>query len=113
MKLSGYSQNYRLQILKSSKGAYKNILIEDENGTKPLYRSRNWNKLERKKSKADKRINWFRSKKADGTNYNSVLFDEATPGGVLVKQLTKREAELNKDNPWRIKMVEQAGAELC
>ena len=42
MKKSGYSENYRLQIVKSAKEAYKKILIEDAEGSKPLYRSRNW-----------------------------------------------------------------------
>ena len=112
MKKSGYSENYRLQIVKSAKEAYKKILIEDEEGSKPLYRSRNWKKLERQKSKLDKKNNWFRNKNSDGQNYNSVLFVEATPGGELAKQLRKREAELNNKNEWRIKIVETGGVKI-
>ena len=54
LKKSGYSAKYRLQILKSAKEAYRRILAEDANGTKPLYRSRTWNKIGREKEKSQK-----------------------------------------------------------
>ena len=56
LKKSGYTAQYRLQILKSAKEAYKRILEEDEKGTKPLYRNCSWNKDEREKGKRMKKI---------------------------------------------------------
>ena len=110
LKKSGYSAKYRLQILKSAKEAYKRILEENEEGSKPLYRNRNWNKVEREKEKAMKKKKWY--KKDGGPRYNTVLFVETTPGGELAKKLKEREAELNKHNDWRIKIVEKCGRKM-
>ena len=74
MRKSGYSAIFRLQILKSAKEAYKKMLIEDKEGTKPLYRSRSWNREERNNLKRNKKKNWYKSKSSKGTEYNSVLF---------------------------------------
>ena len=77
---------------------------EDKKGTKPVYRSRNWNREERDKAKYAKKKNWYNK---DGTqSYNTVLFVETTPGGELAKKLRAREAEINKHNEWKIKIVE-------
>ena len=111
LKKSGYPEKYRLQILKSAKEAYKRILKEDLEGTKPLYRNRNWNREEREKEKTSKKKNWY--KKDNCTiQYNTVLFVETTPGGELARQLRLRETELNKNNDWRIKIVEKSGRKL-
>ena len=58
MKNSGHKQNYRIQILKSSLNAFEKILEEDKNGTKPLFRDRNWNKEKRLQQKENKKNNW-------------------------------------------------------
>ena len=68
---------------------------DDKNGTKPIYRNREWNSEERQKSK--KKLNWLNSEKSD-IQYNSVLFVTPTPGGVLAKELRKREEELNRNS---------------
>jgi hypothetical protein len=55
LKNSGYSQKYRMEIVKSAMKAFEIMLEEDKNCIKPLYRSRNWNSKERKQSKESKK----------------------------------------------------------
>ena len=89
---------------------FDKILKEDEEGTKPLYRTRNWNREKREKDKRLKKKKWYNK---DGSlKYNTVLFVETTPGGELVKRLRKREADRNKNNDWRMEIVEKVGKNL-
>ena len=83
---------------------------EDSEGSKPLYRSRNWNREERDKAKMTKKKNWYKNEK--GQNFNTVLFVETTPRGELATLLRKREAEINRNNDWRIKIVGKSGKKL-
>ena len=78
---------------------------------KPLYRSRDWKSEERKELKSKKRLNWWNSDKSK-VQYTSVLFVTPTPGGVLVKALTKREQEVNKKGHERIKFEEKGGLKV-
>ena len=112
MKNSGYSKNYRIQILDSAIKAFKKMLEEDKNGTKPLYRNRQWNRDERQQSKENKRNNWYQDSKNTETNYKSVLFVPPTPGSELLKELRNREEELNKNKKERIKIVEKGGEKI-
>ena len=66
MKNSGYSKNYRIQILDSATKAFDKMLEEDKNGTKPLYRNRTWNKDLRLKSKENKRNKWYKDSTKNG-----------------------------------------------
>ena len=40
------------------------------------------------------------------------MFVPPTPGGILVKDMKKREAEVNKDGNERIKFVEKGGIKI-
>jgi hypothetical protein len=88
------------------------MLVEDRNGTKPLFRSRSWNKEEREKRKKDRKVNWYKDAKNKEIDYKSVLFVPPTPGGQLAKEMRKREEELNKSNKERIKIVEMSGVNI-
>ena len=76
-----------------------------------MYKSRGWNAEERKRAKSTKKSNWWNTDKAD-IQYKTVLFVTPTPGGQLMKELQKREAELNKNNQDRIKIVEKGGLKV-
>ena len=71
-----------------------------------MFRSRDWNAEERQKSKLNKKFNWWNSSKSK-IQYKSVLFVTPTPGGILAKELRKREEELNKNCTERIKIEEK------
>jgi hypothetical protein len=117
LKNSGHSIQYRKQILDSSMKAFEKILKEDKNGTKPLFRSRQWNEKERSEMKNKKKVNWFNNYKKEMTKksditYKSVLFVPPTPRGELARQLKQREEELNKNSCERIKIVETSGIKM-
>ena len=107
---SGYDKKFRIEIVNSTMNAFEKILEEDKNETKPLYRSRLWNHEERIKSKDLKKQNWWKNEK--GPDYKSLLMVPPTPGGVLVKDLTEREKELNKSGTERMKIVESGGIQV-
>ena len=86
------------------------MLEDDKSGKKPLYRSRTWNKEERTNAKEHKKQNWW--KNDPKSNFKSVLFVPPTPGGVLAKEMQKREDELNKFSTERIKIIEGGGIQV-
>ena len=108
---SGYSQKFRQEILDSVLKAYQKMVEDDTTGVKPMYRNREWNKEERIKVKSTKKSNWWNTVKSD-IQYKTVLFVTPTPGGQLMKELQKRESELNKNNEDRIKIVEKGGLKI-
>ena len=110
LKNSGYNKKYRIEVLDSAMKAFDKMKEDDKNNIKPLYRSRSWNNAERKKSKEMKKQNWWKSDPK--TDFKSVFFVPPTPGGILAKELRKREVELNKNSKERIKIVESGGIQM-
>lgn len=112
LKNSGYPCKYRTQILDSILKAHKKMLEDDMDGIKPLYRNREWNRDERIKKKAENKLNWYKNPKNSEINYTSVLLVPVTKNGELVKEVKKREQEINKYSDERIKIVEEGGTKV-
>ena len=102
MQAVGYDKSFRVQVLKSAFAAYDRMKEEEENGVRPMYRSRNWKRNERRKEKLKKAKNWYKT----GGN-ESVLFITATPGSEL-KELLQKEIAKSK---FKIK-VEKSGKKI-
>ena len=111
LKKSGYSTKYRTEILDSALSAFEKMLKDDKDGTKPLFRDRNWNREEINKKKSNRNLNWYKSEKNE-IEYKSVLFVPVTKGGILAKELKKREEEINKNSEERIKIIEGGGKKI-
>ena len=111
LKRSGYNQKFRTETLDSCLNAHEKIKEDDRKGIKPMHRSKEWNQEERKIQKSEKKVNWWNNK-GQKIQYKSLVFVTPTPGGTLVKELTAREEELNKNNPERIKFVEKGGRKV-
>ena len=111
LKKSGYTPKFRKEILNSILKAYKVMVKEDKNGTKPLYRSRDWNSEERSIQKADRKLNWWNHARSK-VQYKTVLFVTPTPGGELMKEVQQREEELNRNSDERILVVEKGGLKI-
>ena len=77
------------------------MLEDDENGTRPFYRSKVWNQSQRKVQKETKRTQWFR---ADGSD--AVFFVEPTPNEELVKACRDE----FKRPGLNIKVIEKSGS---
>ena len=87
------------------------LVEEDRTGVKPMYRNRVLNAEERQAVKSKKKSNWWNTVKSK-IQYKTVLFVTPTPGGQLMKELQKREEELNKNYQDRIKIVEKGGLKI-
>ena len=111
LKNSGYNQKFRTEILDSSLKAFQKMIEDDKNDVKPMYRSRDWNSDERQILKSKKKLNWWNNPNSN-VHYKSLLFVTPTPGGVLAKELRKREEELNKNNKERIKIEGKGGLKI-
>ena len=111
LKISGFDQKFRIEILDSALKAFEKMKNDDKSGIKPMYRDRNWNAEERKKKKSEKKLDWWNSKNAK-IKYASVVFVTPTPGGELVKELEQREKEINKNSLERVKFVEKGGLKI-
>lgn len=60
LKNSGYSQKYRIEIVDSAMKAFGKMIEDAKNNIKPLYRSKSWNREERKQLKENRKQNWWR-----------------------------------------------------
>ena len=109
MKISGYPQQYRKAIIESALAAWDKILLEDQFGLKPLYRSNDWKKEERRKEKEKKRSGWFR--RMGGSKNDFPIFCPITPGSRLAERWKKvaEEVRLNSGGKLRPTVVEQTG----
>ena len=113
MRNSGYTAHYRKQVLDSAYKAFEKMVKDDQAGTKPLYRDKNWNKDIRKEQKQSRKLNWYKGGgNLKPVEYKSVLFVPVTNGGKLAKELRNREEELNRFRKERIKIVEDGGIQL-
>ena len=103
MQAMGYDKSFRIQVLRSAFAAHEKIREEEERGGRPMYRSRNWKRNERRKEKVMKKKNWYKK----GEN-ESVLFVTATPDSEL-KELLQEEISKSK---FKIKVIEKSGAKI-
>ena len=100
MQYSGYSQKFRGEIINSAYIAYRKIKAQVDDGDRPLYRTREWQENERRRSKRDKQVNWYKK-----GGYESVIFVPATPNSELQKKYSD---EVSKSG-LKIRIVERAG----
>ena len=114
LKNSGYSKKYRKEILISAEKAFEEMVKNDKEGVKPLFRSRDWNSKERKQQKENKKLQWYKKgvENRNQVEFKSVLFVPVTKGGGLARELKLREEEVNKYSKERIKIIEDGGIKL-
>ena len=86
MKNSGYDEIFRLEVLKSSINGHEKIVEEHINGSKPIYRNKEWKERNNWNSKKKfKKENWWKG--GGQTENKSVIFVPATPGSELINWL--------------------------
>ena len=103
MQFSGYSQPFRYTVVNSAINAMKIIREKESLGIRPMYRPKEWRRVEREKEKVEKRRTWYKS-----GGFDSVLFVPSTPESKL-KNLYQREI---MKSGFRVKVVETASASL-
>ena len=105
MQFSGYPERFREEVVKSALDAYDRMMDKDQQGEEPMYRTRDWKKVERAKARRKKKSEWFKG--AEGRN-ESVIFVPATPGS----ELKKRYMETIKKAGVRVAVAEVPGCSV-
>ena len=106
LRASGYSEKDRYEILRSGIKSYESLRKQEEEGKRPFFRNRNFNRKQRITEKEAKKGNWFKQK---DNKFSSVFFVPPTPGSQLLKMLKKIEDKFKIDEKSRIKFVETSG----
>ena len=101
--LPGYDQKFRTEVVRSTLNAYNRLIELDASGKTPLYRSREWRKLDRAREKRRKREIWYKK-----GGFDTVIFVPATPG----PQLKHRYMKEIKETGFKVRVVEQSGTTL-
>ena len=106
MKMAGYKENYRKDVLKHALSIYDKKCEDHKNGTRPIYRPKNWKKDERRRNKESKRYEW-----STKGGYIAPIFVPSSPGGELAKEM-RRVAQAEATKEIRFKIVEMGGRTL-
>ena len=67
-----------MEVVRSALSAYDRLVKLDASGETPLYRPREWRKLDRAREKRRKREIWYKR-----GGFDTVIFVPATPGSQL------------------------------
>ena len=103
MQYSGYGKRFRYDVVKSALNAYRKLCEKDQQGERPMYRQKDWRRLEREKEKREKKRTWYKK-----GGYDSVVFVPGTPRSELRKILE----EDVKNSGIKIKVVETSGSSM-
>ena len=82
MKEAGYTEGYRKAILINALRIHEKKIKDEEEGTRPIFRPKNWKKEERRRDKIRKKKTW-----ATERGHIAPIFVPATPGGELLKRM--------------------------
>ena len=96
MRMSGYSQDFRFQVIKSGIEGYEKMRRLELEGGRPVNRPRSWEEDKRQSKKELEKKNWFRK-----GGYHVPLFVPHTPGGELVKRMKLKESQNNQGRKTR------------
>ena len=107
LRLSGYKQDYRYQIIKSGVEGFDKMLAVEREGGRPINAPRTWEEDKRQKKKYFQKTSWFRK-----GGYDVPLFVPHTPRGELAKRMRTVEAQNNQGRKIRFKIVEKGGITL-
>ena len=72
MKISGYSEQFRFEVISSGVACYEKQLARAAQGICPLYRPKGYNEEQRRKKNLTKKRSWMRP-------FSTVLFCPPTP----------------------------------
>ena len=100
---AGYPEKYWMDTLTRALRIYDRKLEEDRNGTRPIYRPKEWNIVARRSEKERKKNDW-----STRGGYIAPIFVPPTPNGELaraLREITDNEAE----NGVHFKIVETGG----
>ena len=107
LRLSGYNQDYRYQIIKSGVEGFEKMKDVASQGGRPINSPRTWEEDLRQKKKYFKKKTWFKK-----GGFDVPLFVPHTPRGELAKRMRRKEGENNQGRKIRFRIVEKGGITL-
>ena len=87
LKMSGYSEMDRYEILRSGYISYEKLILKKEMGLRLFYQSRHFEREKTKGRKQEEKTNWFKKEGNTGKQFASVFFVPSTPAGQGVNSL--------------------------
>ena len=105
MMRSGYPETYREGVLCSVLTGYARQVEASQRGDKPLYRPREWHRVERRRAKQLKKASWYRPS-------DTVLFVPVTPNSELARRVREVVEEEGRRLGLGIRVVERGGPSL-
>ena len=106
MLQSGYPQKYRVDTLTRALRIHDSMKKDDIEGTRPLYRPKQWNIVARRKEKEDKKYNW-----STRGGHVAPIFVPPTPNSELAESL-KSIADSEAEAGIHFKIVETGGLSI-
>ena len=106
MMLCGYPEKYRIDTLNRALRIYDKMKEEDDNGTRPLYRPKDWNVVVRRKEKEKKKYDW-----STRGGYVAPIFVPPTPNSELANSL-KVIADSESEAGVHFKIIETGGLSM-
>ena len=103
MKIAGYGETYRKEVLKHALNIYFDKWKANNEGSRPIYRPKDYQKEERQRNKNIKKHTW-----AKKGGHIAPIFVPATPGSLLLKAL-RQVAEKEGKEGIRFNVVETGG----
>ena len=111
LKLSGYSESERRNILEAGVKTYLKLKMKEKDGIRPFYRDKFFQKDGKYNSKKCNASKWFKNGKKEN-NFISVMFVDATPEDRLLKMFKDTESKHRISEKCRIKFVTKSGIKL-
>ena len=105
MMNSGYSETFRLEVIQAAVRGYERQCEKADKGITPLHRPREFQAEQRWKKKHLTKTAWYRP-------YNATCFVQATPGGVLARDIQEVFDEEAPRIGMSVKVVEKGGTSL-
>ena len=103
MRQAGYGEGFRRDVLQHAANIYARMRQEDENETRPMYRQKDYQRVERKKAKANKKHTW-----STKGGYIAPIMVPPTPHSELAKML-RNVVEDERESGLKFKIVETGG----
>ena len=105
LRRSGYPQTFRHQVVKSAVVKYEKMCKVEDDGGRPMYRSREWHESARRMEKERKLVSWHQTEK---DTVSAPLILDPTAGG-LTSKIKLICQKFEKTSGFRILVKERAG----
>ena len=105
LRRSGYGQTFRHQVVKAACEKWEGMCRDEDEGKRPIHRTREWNEELRRKNKEKTKLSWHNRGEV-GVSAPLILHPT---GGDLNEKLRKLCGEHEKSFNMRLAVVERAG----